>query len=425
MDASNVPCHRCSRLRAGRKAQCRSRTRTSNVFLPSRHKWSGKHERGEQAGQNVLLPAHRLTMARDRPLIGSRRRTSDSRRTRCDIPKSELYPRGVRERDQPEVWRPITGMPSGAHGWGLPGYAEEAAEWHAVQTALKDRRKPRIFLDGWLKERGRAFAIETGQIEGLYTLRRGITEQLVAEGLTGVVSAHTLEGVEDRTIKGLLADQETAYNLLFGDVADGLGLTQHKIKAWHQLLTRHQETVTGFTIDGRRVQVTFTHKGQWKIRPNNPRRPDGVVHEYCPPEHVQAEMDRFIDSHREIEAEAYPVEVEAAWMHHRFVRTHPFQDGNGRVSRMLMAYAYVKRGLPPPVIAAQFRPEYISSLEEADGGDLRAFSDFLGPHGQATLRAALLIGRRALAGNLNRPNGNGGRTVGNRYYPPAAPELGW
>ena len=284
---------------------------------------------------------------------------------------------------------------------------------------------PRRFMEGWLRERARAFAIENGQIEGLYTLKRGITEQLVAEGLDGVLSAHTLEGVEDRTIKGLLADQETAYNMLFGDVADSLGLTQHKIKVWHQLLTRHQETVSGFTIDGRRVQVTFTHKGQWKIRPNNPRRQDGVVHEYCPPEHVQAEMDRFSAMHGKIEAEGYPVEVEAAWMHHRFVRTHPFQDGNGRVSRMLMAYAFIRRGLPPPVISVELRPAYMSSLEQADRGDLRAFSNFLGPYAQGTLRAALLTGRNALAGNLNRPNGNGGRTVGDRYYPPVEREPGW
>ena len=87
-----------------------------------------------------------------------------------------------------------------------------------------------------MAERGREFAIETGQIEGLYTLRSGITERLVAEGLAG-----------------------------------GAGLTQHKIKAWHQLLTRHQATVTGLSPDGRQVQVEFKESGQWK-RPRRSRR---------------------------------------------------------------------------------------------------------------------------------------------------------
>ena len=42
---------------------------------------------------------------------------------------------------------------------------------------------------------------------------------------------------------------------------------------------------------GRRVQVPFRLKGQWMVRSNNPRRRDGVVHQYCPPERVQDEMD--------------------------------------------------------------------------------------------------------------------------------------
>ena len=318
----------------------------------------------------------------------------------------------------PEIWQPLTGMPDGAHDWLVPGHAELSEQWAAIRASLKDRDEPRAFLDKWLEERGRAFAIETGQIEGLYTLKAGITEQLIAEGLAGVVQSHTVENVEDRTIKGLLADQEAAYTMLFEDIASGRPLTQHSVKSWHQLVTRHQETVAGLTADGRRVQVPFRRKGTWKIQPNNPRRPDGVMHEYCPPEVVQDEMERFFALHREIEAEAYPVYVEAAWMHHRFVRTHPFQDGNGRVSRMLMAYAYIRRGEPPPVIAAAERQGYINALEMANAGTLRTLSDYLGRLALVTLGAAVNLGEGALAGNMNRPNGNGGRTVGTTYLPP-------
>ena len=322
------------------------------------------------------------------------------------------------QHPKPEIWRPLTGMPEGAQAWGVPGYAAMATEWTEIRGCLKDRAEPKAFVDLWLEERARAFAIETGQIEGLYTMRRGITLQLMAEGLGGVVGAHTVEGVEDRTIRGLLADQEAALHVLFDDIAQGRPLTLHTIKTWHQLLTRHQETVTGLTLDGRKVEVRFTEKGRWKDRSNNPRRPDGVVHQYCPPEQVQQEMDRFIELHGEIRDAGYPTEVEAAWMHHRFVRTHPFRDGNGRVSRLLMAHAYVRRGEPPPVISQEIRPSYIDALEAADRGDLREFSDFLGYLALGTLRSAIRLGRRALAGDLNRPTGNGGRTIGTTYYPP-------
>ena len=322
------------------------------------------------------------------------------------------------QAERPEVWRPLTGMPEGARSWRTPGYRELAAEWASIRADLKDRAEPRAFLDRWLEERGRAFAIETGQIEGLYTLKRGVTEQLIAEGLGGVVGAHTVENVEDETIQGLLADQETAYHMLFDDIAGGRPLSQHHLKSWHQLVTRHQETVAGIGLDGRRVQVKFRRKGVWKIDSNNPRRPDGVIHQYCPPERVQDEMDRFIALHAEIERARYPTAVEAAWMHHRFVRTHPFQDGNGRVSRMLMAYAYLRRGEPPPLITAAGRDDYIDALESADEGDLRAFSDYLGALASVTLAAATRIGRRALAGRLDRPCGNGGRVQGADYLPP-------
>ena len=318
----------------------------------------------------------------------------------------------------PEIWTPLTGMPEGAQDWLVPGHAELSDEWAAIRAKLKDRDEPRAFIDKWLEERGRAFAIETGQIEGLYTLKAGITEQLIAEGLEGVVQSHTVENVEDRTIKGLLVDQETAYTMLFEDIASGRPLTQHTVKTWHQLVTRHQETVAGITADGQRVQVPFRRKGMWKNRPNNPRRLDGVMHEYCPPDVVQDEMDRFFALHEEIQAERYPVYVEAAWMHHRFVRTHPFQDGNGRVSRLLMAYAYVRRGEPPPVILAATRPGYINALEVANTGDLRTFSDYIGTLALVTLLEAVTLGRRALTGNMNRPNGNGGRTIGTTYLPP-------
>ena len=218
--------------------------------------------------------------------------------------------------EHPEVWRPLTAMPQGAERWEVPGYVELAEEWAGIRAALKDRDEPRAFLDKWLEERGRAFAIETGQIEGLYTLKRGITERLIAEGLAGVVGAHTVEGVADGTIQGLLRDQETAYNMLFEeDIAGGRPLTQHAVRSWHQLVTRHQETVAGITADGRRVQVPFRSKGQWKLRPNNPRRHDGVVHEYCPPERVQDEMDRFFKLYADVAAGGFPTHVEAAWMH--------------------------------------------------------------------------------------------------------------
>ncbi len=281
----------------------------------------------------------------------------------------------------------------------------------------------RLALDIFLRERRREFAIETGQIEGLYTLRRGITEQLITEGLEGVRSIHTLEGVDDRTIKGLLADQEAALELVFATVRQERPLSHSVIGEWHALLTRRQETVVELTLEGRRVEVPFEEKGVYKIRSNNPRRPDGVIHEYCPPEQCRGEMDRLFSLYADIQKKNYPVEAEAAWLHHRFAATHPYRDGNGRVARQLMAYAYIRRGLPPPVVRAAERDAYIDALEEADGGNLRPFTEELADLATPTLRRAVRAAERALEGNHRIHHPNGGVTNNGRYYPPA-PEPG-
>ena len=324
--------------------------------------------------------------------------------------------------EHPEIWKPLEGLPDGAEDWGNPQCRVLERQWLEARSKMKAGDPADRFIEAWLAERNRAFAVETGQIEGLYTLKRGVTEQLVAEGFAGVVGAHTLENLADRVIAGLLKDQTAACEMLWQDVAERRPLTASMLKSWHALLTRHQETVTGLNIiDGRirKVRVPFVRKGVWKIASNNPRRPDGVVHQYCPPEHVEAEMDRFfVIYNEEVAPRPYPVEVEAAWLHHRFVRTHPFQDGNGRVSRLLMAYAYVRRNLPSPIVTAEEKPAYIDLLEAADSGDLRVLVDGIAVLALRQLHGAQRIAQRGLSGKLNRPTGNGGRRVGDDYLPP-------
>ena len=114
------------------------------------------------------------------------------------------------------VWRPIEDLPTDAASWGSSHYRERVRRWRDARARLRDPAVDRTLLDIWLRERARAFAIETGQIEGLYTLRRGVTEQLITEGFAGVRAAHALEpGLSDRTLKGLLEDQHAAVELVF------------------------------------------------------------------------------------------------------------------------------------------------------------------------------------------------------------------
>ncbi len=93
-------------------------------------------------------------------------------------------------------------------------------------------------------------------------------------------------------------------------------------------------------------------------------------------------MEQFLAFHESHPGLDLAPELEAAWLHHEFVRIHPFQDGSGRISRPLMAWAFARAGEFPQVILAQNKPDYITHLELADGGNFTAFVRYLGQRGR-------------------------------------------
>jgi hypothetical protein len=75
---------------------------------------------------------------------------------------------------------------------------------------------------------------------------------------------------------------------LFIFVTQETDLSAFYIRELHQVLARNQKTTWEQDSSGNLIEIPLAH-GQWKTHPNNPRRPDGTIHEYCPPEQVQSE----------------------------------------------------------------------------------------------------------------------------------------
>lgn len=68
----------------------------------------------------------------------------------------------------------------------------------------------------------------------------------------------------------------------------------------------------------------------------------------------------------------------AAWTHAEFVKIHPFTDGNGRASRLIMNYQLMAEGFPAISIAKEDRLEYFKALEAyAVEGDLHPFAELV------------------------------------------------
>ncbi|UGQ15655.1 Fic family protein [Yinghuangia sp. ASG 101] len=251
--------------------------------------------------------------------------------------------------------------------------------WQAVvsanDTAFQEARRRSL----------RRHAIETGIIERLYDVDRGVTEALVAEGLTADAVARAGDGVVSEDVLELIRSQYEALEFLTEAARSGRDVSVSLIKELHVALTRRQPTYTA-TGQGIVFQAAL-HHGQWKTQKNHVTRPDGSLLEYTPPEQVPAQMDELVKLYQATEG-TDPV-VRAAWLHHRFVRIHPFEDGNGRVARCLTLLGLLKCDLAPLVVDRRERDRYLRCLDQANEGDLRPLVRFFAELEIVALRSEL------------------------------------
>ncbi|KAL1404640.1 hypothetical protein pipiens_018779, partial [Culex pipiens pipiens] len=75
----------------------------------------------------------------------------------------------------------------------------------------------------------------------------------------------------------------------------------------------------------------------------------------------------------------------AAMAHYKLVHIHPFSDGNGRTSRLLMNTLLMRAGYPPVIIQKQHRHKYYDYLQVANEGDIRPFVRFIADCTERTL----------------------------------------
>ena len=263
------------------------------------------------------------------------------------------------------AWDPIEDLPADWKRWARPDLDDLLELWDTEKASLKDQAKVER-----LRERlATLWAIETGIIERLYTVDRGTTETLADLGLEAIQQFSSNGRISPQAVK-IIEDQRAALDFVFSYLREERPLSTSYIKELHQLLLAHQTSTEAVDQFGTHFQAEL-QRGVWKTLPNNPVTSDGSLHEYCPPDFVQDEMDRLIELHLRHMDDGVRPEIEAAWLHHRFTQIHPFQDGNGRVARSLATLVFLKAGFLPLVIRdIEHRESYLRALESADKGDL-------------------------------------------------------
>ena len=202
----------------------------------------------------------------------------------------------------------------------------------------------------------------TNAIEG-NTLSLAQTRSIVETGIA--IGGKSL--VEQQEVLGLDSALSYVNNTLLGRVG---AITLQDLLEVHK-------RVLGFVdpVEGGRLRNTQVFVGDF-VPPS--------------PEDVPAQMDDFILWLNSDEALGlHPVEY-AAIAHYKLVVIHPFYDGNGRTSRLLMNLILMQAGFPPVTVHVEDRAKYYESLDEGNHGDLRSFIRFIAECTERTLDDFLL-----------------------------------
>lgn len=144
-------------------------------------------------------------------------------------------------------------------------------------------------------------------------------------------------------------------------------------------------------------QIDPEHAGKYRAVPVIT---SGSKYPVTPPLKIEAEMKKFVSWFNKQEPKLHPV-VFAALTHKKFVFIHPFIDGNGRLSRLLMNLALIRNEYSIALIPAILRHAYIASLEKAHADDA-AFNEFIADRVIATQTDLL---RLLTGGGVNIQNG--------------------
>jgi Fic family protein len=202
-------------------------------------------------------------------------------------------------------------------------------------------------------------------IEG-NTLTYGETAFFLREGLTS----------EGKPLKDYIEAENhaEAIDWLYEVVKSKRNMTESFIKELHALLLSGIEYTLAKGAHGKMVRKPL-NSGKYKTRPNHVLTLSGAVHKYTDPIHVNDEMQILLKWYSK--SGNHPVE-KALIFHYRFVCIHPFDDGNGRMARLLMNLLLMKAGYPPCIVQNVRRREYLKSLEKADkSGSCDDFLEFL------------------------------------------------
>ncbi|GAA0528112.1 hypothetical protein GCM10010172_05860 [Paractinoplanes ferrugineus] len=222
-------------------------------------------------------------------------------------------------------------------------------------------RLARDVRGGWLKRNRRVQELhESNRVEGLgpqhLSATKDILESKDAADIQNALNRYAV-------VRALDTDQRTL---------DVLGLHGGKLFADDILQGFHDRPIVEIDIRDMHRLIMGNHysAGRYKVWLN---QISGADHVPLTPADTPGAMSALVDWLGEtVRNQKLPAVVIAATVHAWLAHIHPFDDGNGRVSRLLANIVVGSQALPPLIVQnAADRTEYINALAISDqGGDL-------------------------------------------------------
>jgi len=226
------------------------------------------------------------------------------------------------------------------------------SEWKSLQPLREEdanRLRQKFMLE---------FNYNSNHLEG-NTLTYGQTELLLLFGK--VVDAANMKDLED------MKASNVGLKMMEEQAASEYPLTETFIRQLHKTILREDYEVYKNLPGGKSYSYTV-HAGIYKTRPNSVITRTGERFEYASPEETPSLMTDLIDWYRDAEDTGrYTLAELCALFHYRYIRIHPFEDGNGRIARLLVNFILSRHGYPMIVIKSNDKENYLNALSACDG----------------------------------------------------------
>lgn len=168
-----------------------------------------------------------------------------------------------------------------------------------------------------------------------------------------------------------------AINWVLEVIKEDRPLSENFIRELHKLILKEPYEVDTITPDGK-PSKKMIKVGQYKTSPNHVKTKTREIFRFATPEDTPIEMNELVQWYNEKSAseDVNPILL-AAEFHYRYIRIHPFDDGNGRTARILMNFILLRFNYPPVIVKTEDKENYFAALHQADAGIFTAFAEYI------------------------------------------------